>query len=607
MQKRLGDILIDEGILSVDKIKEAIDHQRSSGKRLGDILVELQYVMEDQVQDALSKQLGIEKIDLYEEKVDPEVARLIPADMIKRHMAFPVRLQGNILVVAMVDPTNLLALDDIRLSTGYDVAPRICSPHALDFAFEHFFGVSHEAQKSIDEYKQEQISKGLIVDTTLVDKAILAEIEEAPIVKFVEQILNGAVDYRASDIHLEPKEDKMIARYRVDGMLRQIFEIPKFAIAAVTARLKILARLDTTERRKPQDGRIDVILREKEIDIRFSTLPTLYGEKIVMRLLNKSAARMSLVDLGFEKTEFDKFDQMINTPYGVILITGPTGSGKSTTLIAALEKIASETVNVVTIEDPVEYQLDKINQVHVNPKIGLTFATGLRTIVRQDPDIIMVGEIRDPETADLAIQASLTGHLVLSTLHTNDAPGAIPRLENMGVPAYLIEASLLGVMAQRLVRILCPHCKKSVEAGAEEIEALEPAFPALDIEKDTKEIIIYKPQGCKFCNQIGYIGRSGIFEIMPATQRMRHMILQRASVHAVRQSARQEGMLSLFESGVHKVLRGQISIEELYRVARPEEDQLVEGVPAYGPERVPGKLAEAAAKLAEAGGTRATT
>ena len=597
MQKRLGDMLVDSGVISLDKLQSALEGQKQSGRRLGEVIVEMQLAMEDEVQEVLANQLGIEKIDLYEERIDPDVARLMTPDLIQRHQAIPVRLEGHNLVVAMVDPLNLLAIDDIRLSTGYEVVPKITSPHALKFAFDQFFGVSHEAQKSIDQFQADRIKKGLIIDEGDIDRATLAEIEDAPIVKLVDTIMNGAVDYRASDIHLEPKEDRMEVRYRVDGMLRKILTVPKNAVSAVTARLKIMARLDTSERRKPQDGRINITLRDQEIDIRFSTLPTVHGEKIVMRLLTKAMAQYRLTDLGFDEEEFHIFEDQVSHPHGIILITGPTGSGKSTTLIAALSKLATEQVNVVTVEDPVEYQLETINQVHVNPKVGLTFATGLRTIMRQDPDIIMVGEIRDYETADLAVQAALTGHLVFSTLHTNDAPGAVPRLVNLGVAPYLINASVIGVMAQRLVRLLCPHCKSSYEASEEEWNIIQSTMPSVAARGDGKSLL-YRARGCKFCNHIGYSGRSGIFEIMPFTNRMKELIMRNTSIHAVKSLARHEGMVTLWESGVKKVLKGSVSLEELMRVARPDaEEEISEEYVATG--RVAGGLAEAAPKLAE--------
>lgn len=600
MNKKLGELLIEAGIISEEKLKDALSKQKETGKRIGEVIVDMQLALEDEIQDLLARQLGLPKIDLYEERIDPDVARMVPAEMIKRHQAFPVKKEGNQLIVAMVDPLNLLAIDDFRLSTGMDIMPHITSPSAIAHAFDQFFGVSHEAQKSIEEFQQERLKKGYAIDESLVDKATLKEIEEAPIVKLVDTILNGAADYRASDIHLEPKSDHMVVRYRVDGMLHRILTVPKNAIPAVTARLKIMAKLDTSERRKPQDGRIELEVADAKYDIRFSTLPTLFGEKIVMRLLNKSSQDYKLTDLGYDESELSIWNSLIEQPHGIILITGPTGSGKSTTLITSLAKLATEQVNVVTIEDPVEYQLDAINQVHVNPKVGLTFASGMRTVVRQDPDIIMVGEIRDGETADLAVNAALTGHLVLSTLHTNDAPGAIPRLENMGVPPYLINASVIGIMAQRLVRRLCPHCKEPREANEEELEYIKGAYDSSKFEG--KPPLLYHPKGCKFCKHVGFQGRTGIFEIFRMSNAIKELITTTTSIHIIKQAARREGMLTLWESGVKKVLGGQTSLSELLRVARPdyETDTEAEGAPAAAGVR--GGLTETAPKLAEVEG-----
>ncbi len=591
MQKKLGDILVEEGVISLDQLQAALDRQRETGERLGKVIVDMEMATEDDIQKALAKQLNVEMVDLYEEPIDQEVLELVTPEMIKRHQAIPVRFEDeNTLLVAMVDPNNLLAIDDLRLSTGYEIKPAITTEHALEYVFNKYFGITHEAAKSLEEYQQERIRRGLVLDEEEIrDRALLEEVEQAPIVKLVETILNGAVDYRASDIHLEPKPDRMDVRYRIDGMLHKVLTVPKNAVRAVTARLKILAHVDTSERRKPQDGRIRAILRDKEWDIRFSTLPTVHGEKIVMRLLDPESSKVEITDLGFDEEELAVYEEIISHPHGILLITGPTGSGKSTTLIATLRKLAREEVNVTTIEDPVEYLYEGINQVQVNPKVGLTFATGLRSIVRQDPDIIMVGEIRDPETADLAVQAALTGHLVFSTLHTNDAPGAIPRLNNLGVPIYLIDASVLGVMAQRLVRKLCPHCKRGKEPDELEWEIIRKTMPNLD-----KPPIIYEAVGCKFCNHFGYTGRTGIFEIFRMTPKIRELIKKNTSIHAIKQVARQEGMKTLFESGMKKVLRGITSLEELLRVARPDwEEEMVEGEPVIA------KLEEAAPKLAE--------
>ena len=451
----------------------------------------------------------------------------------------------------------------------------------------------------MEEFRQEQMKKGYVIDDTLADKSTMAEIEQAPIVKLVETILSGAVDHHASDVHLEPKEDHAVFRYRVDGMLHKILTIPRHAVAATTARLKIMARCDTSERRKPQDGRIELDIRDAQFDIRFSTIPTLNGEKIVMRLLNKSSANFTLTDLGFDADEMGKFNDLIAKPHGIILITGPTGSGKSTTLIAALGKMATESVNVMTVEDPVEYQLDSINQVHVNDKVGLTFSSALRTFMRQDPDIIMVGEIRDFETADLAVNAALTGHLVFSTLHTNDAPGAVPRMSNMGVPPFLINASVIGIMGQRLVRKLCQHCKESYEPTDDELEYIKGAYDPSDY---PEKLLMYRGRGCKFCNHLGYSGRSGVFEIMPMSNEMRALIMKSTAIHEVKRLARQQGMMTLWESGVKKVLKGITSMEELLRVARPDYEEDAEMSQEMGtakPGAGIGYLAPVAPTLAE--------
>ena len=596
MQKKLGEMLVDSKVITLEQLQEALEAQRESGKRLGEVVIEMQMTTEDEVQSVLAEQLGIQQIDLYEEKIDTDVARLISADMITRHQAMPVRQEGNNVIVAMVDPLNLLAIDDIRLSTGLDVVPRICSPHGMKFAYDQLFGVTAEAEKHMEDFRQEQIKKGYVIDDTLADKATMAEVEQAPIVKLVDTVLTGAVDHGASDIHIEPKEDHAVVRYRVDGMLHKILTIPRHAVAAATARLKIMARCDTSERRKPQDGRIELDIRDAMFDIRFSVCPTINGEKIVMRLLNKSSADFKLTDLGFDEDELAGFNEILAKPHGIMLITGPTGSGKSTTLIASLGKMANETVNVMTVEDPVEYQLDKINQVHVNNKVGLNFATALRTFMRQDPDIIMVGEIRDFETADLAVNAALTGHLVFSTLHTNDAAGSIPRLTNMGVPPFLINASLIGVMAQRLVRKLCQHCKESYEPNEMEKDLIRGAYNPADY---PDRILMYRGRGCKFCNHLGYRGRNGIFEIMPMTNEMRNLVMRSSAIREVKKLARTQGMLTLWESGVKKVLHGTTSLEELLRVARPDYEEDAELAQETGGTATRGLLAEAAPTLAE--------
>jgi len=570
--KRFGDMLVEEGLISLSKLDEALKIQRATGKRLGEVMQDMEILVQDQILDILSKQLDVPKIDLFDEPVDREIAGMIDPELIQRHKAIPVRVENNELIVAMVDPLNLMAIDDIRLATGYEVKPRICSEQALDRVYQDMFGVSHEAKKHIDDWRKAQMKEGSTLRDALKEATSLSEIEDAPIVRFVEAILEGAVDQRSSDIHLEPKEDKMVVRYRVDGLLHKVMDIPRSAQAAVIARLKILAGLDTSERRRPQDGRIDLKVRNRAFDIRFSTLPTLYGEKIVMRLLDKTKIQFTLEQLGFEEDELQVWKDLIQNPHGIIYLTGPTGSGKSTTLIASLATVARDTLNVVTVEDPIEYQLPTINQVQVNRKVDFSFPQALRTIVRQDPDVIMVGETRDRETAELAINAALTGHLVFSTLHTNDAAGGFIRLHNMGIERFLIVASVLAMVAQRLVRILCRNCKTPYEPSDSEMDILRPYLPLID-GKTPKKIKIYKAKGCEMCHNLGYYGRVAIFEILPMSRSIRDMFMANAAVQDIKRQARKDGMNTLFESGLRKIFKGVTSLEELFRVAIAAEDE----------------------------------
>ncbi len=557
--------------MSLDKLDEALKVQRQTGKRLGEVVRDLEMVVESQLLEVLARQLDVDKFDFGTDVVDRDAAALVDPDLIMRHKAMPVKLDGNELWVAMEDPLNLMAIDDIRLATGYDIRPLIASRTALERMYNEMFGVSHEAQKHIEEWKKEALKDGSNIRDLLKETASLSEIEDAPIVRFVESILEGAVDQRASDVHLEPKQDKLIVRYRVDGMLHRVMTVPRAAQSAVIARLKILAGLDTSERRRPQDGRIDLKVRDREYDIRFSTLPTLYGEKIVMRLLNKSSISFTLKQLGFEPEELEIWDEIIHRPHGIIYLTGPTGSGKSTTLIASLATIASEKINVVTVEDPIEYQLPAINQVQVNRKVDFSFSQALRTIVRQDPDVIMVGETRDRETAELAINAALTGHLVFSTLHTNDASGGITRLNNMGIERFLIVASVNAIVAQRLARVLCKNCRQLYEPSKMELDLLRPYLVNLD--GNLSKLRLYKAKGCEMCHNHGYYGRTAICEILNMSRDVRDMVMDNASVHDIKRKARAQGMNTLFEAGLKKVLKGSISMEELFRIAHPEEDE----------------------------------
>jgi len=595
--KRLGDLLVEAGLITGEDLERALKVQQETGKRLGEVIVEQGMASPEDITRTLSQQLGVEVIDLFETPVDQTLVTkgVITPDLILRHQVFPVRLEGNTLVLAMVDPLNLLAIDDIRLATGYEVRPAITTLDALKHAFEQHYGVKHTAQKAIKEFVAERREKGLdLLELKQISREF--EVEDAPIVKLVDTLITGAVNSRASDIHLEPRKESMKVRYRVDGILIPQMEIPKPAIAATLARVKILAGMDTAERRKPQDGRIFFQMPDREIDMRVVSIPTIYGEKIVMRILDRAVGLMTLTDLGFSEDEMKVWNSLISRPHGIILLTGPTGSGKTTTLYASLLKIATDEVNVMTIEEPVEYEIERVNQVQVNTKVGVTFASALRHFLRSDPDIMMIGEIRDYETAEMAIQSSLTGHLVFSTLHTNDAPSSIIRLVNIGVEPYLVNATLIAAVAQRLIRVLCPYCKKSYRPSPYEMEKITGVMKVLG-RKETEEVILYNKVGCKFCNGIGYKGRTALFEIMVMSPRIREMALSGASHMEIKSQAMREGMRTLYENGVRKALEGITTLEEVLRVVPPEERAL-ELIPERVPERkVPG-LAEAPRKLA---------
>ncbi|MBC8514534.1 Flp pilus assembly complex ATPase component TadA [bacterium] len=567
--KRLGDILVDEGLISADQLKEALAHQQKVGKKLGQMIVDLGMSTPDEILEALSRQMGIEKVDLFEETIDLKAGKVLSVEKVQRHKAIPIKEVDGTLFVAMVDPLNVIATDDIRLATGKKVKPLITTEESFKHAFDEYFGKVHEAEKAIKEFEKAQGADAIVAE----ELAALArdlDVNDAPIVKLCDSIFRGAVEGGASDIHLEPKETKLVVRYRVDGILSKIMDIPKTAVAAVVARVKIMSNLDTSERRKPLDGRIFMEIGTKRIDFRVSTIPTVHGEKVVARVLDRSASLLTLEDLGFNPKELKLWENLLTRPHGIILLTGPTGSGKTTTLNASLSRIAGDTNNVTTIEDPVEYEIASINQVQVNNKVGLTFTTALRSFLRQDPDIMMVGEIRDFEVGEMAIQASLTGHLVFSTLHTNDAPSSITRLVQMGIEPFMVNATLAAAVAQRLVRILCGHCKEGYEISDEEWNQLEPVFRRAGYEKESKPVL-YKPVGCKFCGGSGMKGRRAIFEMMEMNSKLREMCLQGASQEALKIMAIKDGMDTLFQSGIRKVLTGDVAMEELFRVVPPEE------------------------------------
>lgn len=556
--KRLGDMLIEARLITPDQLKTALEINKATGTQTGEVLVSLGLVTDEGIKRALSEQLGIPFAGLQEIGLDTQVARLVPEQMAKRYRAVPLRRNGSRLTVAMSDPLNVFAVDDIRFTTGLEMDMVVMTEKDIDKAISQ----AYQMQK-IQAQVAEQVKQQGIVDAAERQRQA-QQVDDAPIVKLVNSVLEGALRDRASDVHVEPQEIGLRIRYRIDGTLFDVMNTPDGTTAVVTSRLKILAGMDIAEKRVPQDGRIQLRQGDDEIDLRVSSLPTLHGEKIVIRILKKSSINIQLEDLGMEKQALALFRQMIKHPYGMILVTGPTGSGKTTTLYSTLTAMNSPSKNLVTIEDPVEYRVGGINQVNINPRAGLTFVSGLRSVLRQDPNIIMIGEIRDSETADVAVRAALTGHLMLSTLHTNDAPSTVTRLIDMGVEPYLVASSLVGVVAQRLIRRICPACKESY--------ALAPGVPervALGLDHD-QPATLYRGKGCNACNGSGYQGRLGVFEVMSFTQELRQLAMARAAGDELRRQAIAQGMQTLRQHAASKCLAGVTTVDELLRVAYDE-------------------------------------
>ncbi|KAA0549233.1 type II secretion system protein GspE [Bacillus sp. BGMRC 2118] len=549
-RKRLGDLLVDAGLITEEQLMQTLK-EKNEGQKLGDALLQQGYVTETQLIEVLEFQLGIPHVSLYRYPFDPKLKNLVPKDLAKRQHIMPLKKEGDKLFVAMADPMDFYTIDDLRLSTGFQIETAISSKDDILRAINKYY--------DLDEGLEE-----MLTDISTMQDVEVEEIkdQDSPIVRLVNQIMQNAVQLKASDIHIDPHETKVIVRYRVDGILRTERTLPKHMQSVLLARIKIMGNLDITEHRVPQDGRIKMNLDFHPIDIRVSTLPTVYGEKVVMRILDMSSALNDIEKLGFNKLNYKRFSQMIEKPTGIVLITGPTGSGKSSTLYAALNKRNSEEVNIITIEDPVEYQLEGINQIQVNSNIGMTFAAGLRAVLRQDPNIIMVGEIRDKETAEVAIRASLTGHLVLSTLHTNDSIGTITRLIDMGVEPFLVASSLSGIVSQRLVRKVCRDCSRVEEPSKREVEIFQKR--GLAIEK------IVRGKGCPTCNMTGYKGRLAIHEVLMINDEMRKMIMDGESLSVLRDVALKNKTIFLIDDGLLKVKQGLTTTEEILRVVLPE-------------------------------------
>jgi type IV pilus assembly protein PilB len=553
--KKLGEILVEEGLISAEQLERALVEQSRTDQLLGRILIDLKMVKESDLMAALAKQIGFRFVDLTEFTIDGSAAGLIPEQVARRYRALPIGYEDSRLLVAMADPANLFALDDIRTITGMDLQPVVATAADIEVAIRKYSRMDESVQKLSSE-----ASTAVEDDMAEMERAA-ASLEEGPIVKMVNLLISQAIADRASDIHIEPMEREVRIRYRIDGVLQEVMRSPKNIQAGLISRLKVMADINIAERRVPQDGRIGLTVGGKSVDLRVATLPTVYGEKVVIRILDKSSVLLKLEELGFLDQSFKRFQEAYTKPYGAILVTGPTGSGKSTTLYACLNIVNKPDKNIITVEDPVEYRLQGINQMQMNVRAGLTFASALRSILRADPDVVLVGEIRDHETALIAIEAALTGHLVLSTLHTNDAPSSLPRLVEMGVETYLVASAIDCVVAQRLARKLCPKCREGYRPTQAELE--QAGFPEF-VWDDVKEL--FRPVGCTACSKTGFRGRLGLYEVMTMSEEIERLVVERAPSDEIKRSARRDGMITLREDGLEKIRLGITSIEEVLRV-----------------------------------------
>ncbi|NLN76024.1 MAG: type II/IV secretion system protein [Armatimonadetes bacterium] len=572
MQKTeaIGEIFLRLGLIKRDQLNQALERQKLLKRQeaLGDVLVSMGFISEKDRVRGLGEQWGVPFVDLQEAEIDPAVIKLVPESVARKLKVLPVARKNGRLTIAMKNPLDIFAIDEVRLMTGTDVEPGIALEEEIITAIARLYrtqiNVSEQVDSVIKEFDTGEIDfdagsdEGDDEDISIEQLRELSE--EAPVIKLANLIVSRGISDGGSDIHIEPAKDYVRVRLRVDGVLNEIMRVPKKVQSSLVSRFKIMAEMDIATKRSPQDGRIGAVIDGKQFDFRVSTLPSVFGEKIVLRILDKSSVSVGLHKLGMLPETMEKFEGLISRTYGIILVTGPTGSGKSTTLYSVLSKLNSGEKNILTIEDPVEYELEGLTQVQINNRAGLTFPAGLRTMLRQDPDIAMVGEIRDAETAIIATEAALTGHLVLSTLHTNDAPGAMTRLVEMGIEPFLIASSVIGVLAQRLVRVVCPKCKEQYTPPRDAVGRL-----GIELDSDTK-ITFYRGRGCDFCRGTGYKGRLGVYELMVVTDRVRDLVLQKSSAHVLREAAMDSGMKTLKDDAVAKILLGQTTLEECLRV-----------------------------------------
>ncbi len=564
MMGKIGHILLTTGAISESQLETALERKRVTGGFLGDVLIEMGFVPSRIIGKVLEESIGIPYVELSETEIDPQAFNLVSEHYQRRHRILPFKIEGRTMHVAMIDPLNVMVIDDLHLMTGLKVNPLLAMNIEIQDSFNRIYSAKNAAETVLKEIEDAQLD---IPEPDFSVDQLMDLAEDAPIIRLVNSVIAGGIATNASDIHIEPQEKEVRVRYRMDGILYEQMLIPLHHHPAVCSRIKIMSRLNIAERRRPQDGRIVFSSDGTSYDLRVSTMPTIYGEKIVMRILDKAGISVPLENLGFFAEQQKIYDGFIHRPHGMLLVTGPTGSGKSTTLYASLNKINDVSMNIITVEDPVEYNLAGINQMQANSKIGLTFAAGLRTIVRQDPDVIMVGEIRDTETAEISIQAALTGHLVLSTLHTNDAPGALVRLQNMGVEPFLITSAVIGVVGQRLLRKNCVHCLED--------DIPDPALlRSMGItQEQIQHASFLKGHGCPKCAGRGYKGRTAAYEVMKLSERIREGVLKNIGGSALKEIAISEGMITMRQSGIRKVLEGETRLEEVCRVLLSEEER----------------------------------
>lgn len=563
-RKRLGDILVEAGVISAQQLQEALSKQKILGKRLGKVLVDTGMTTEDSIATTLAAQMNIPYLNLNEITIPPEVLTAIPEGIVRSHNLLPVKLDGNKLQITMVDPLDVFIIDEITFQTGYELNVGISPESQIEAAIKHYYGNSDTLQNAVDNLTAERKTEVTLDESFFTTFDLNEDEQKVPIINLVNTIIQQAINDKASDIHIEPDEEVVRVRYRIDGILNELMKAPKTIQNELISRLKIMAQMDISEKRLPQDGRIKVKVQNKSIDLRVSSLPTVFGEKIVIRILDKSRLSLTLDQVGFDEDLLKLFKTLSSAPNGIVLMTGPTGSGKTSTLYAAINFVKSPEINITTVEDPVEYLIPSINQVQVRSEIGLTFARTLRSILRQDPNVILIGEIRDFETAQIAIESALTGHLVFSTLHTNDAASAVTRLIEMGVEPYLVASAVIGVGGQRLVRKICPSCRMPYEVtDSEHLEVLK--------EYGFDETKLYYGKGCLTCRKTGYAGRTAIHEIMTINDEIHGLILDSASARDIRQAAVKSGMRTMRVDGLQKAIKGVTTIKEVLRLTRGEE------------------------------------